>query len=101
MGDVVEAQAIRQKFGERAWVTGLKGNFGHTMGACGVIEAIAVLLMMEHNAIVPTLNLEEVDPRCAGVRHTLQVREERIRVAAVQSFAFGGVNTCLFLRRFE
>jgi 3-oxoacyl-[acyl-carrier-protein] synthase II len=101
MGDVVEAQAIRNVFGDRPWVTGFKGHVGHTMGACGVVEAIFTLLQMEHGLVVPTLNLEEVDPRCAVVRHTMQPREERIRVAAINSFAFGGVNTCLFVRRFD
>jgi len=101
MGDVVEAQALRNVVGERAWVTGFKGHIGHTMGACGAIESIFTLLQLQHDLIVPTLNLEEVDPRCAVVRHTLEPRPERIRVAAVNSFAFGGVNTCLFLRRFD
>jgi len=101
MGDVVEAQAIGAVFGEHPWVSGLKGHVGHTMGACGVIETFFTLLMLEHGAVVPTLNLHEVDPRCAGVRHTLQVREERIRVAAIQNSAFGGVNTCLLFRRFD
>jgi 3-oxoacyl-[acyl-carrier-protein] synthase II len=101
MGDVIEAQAIRNVFGERPWVTGFKGQTGHTMGACGAIETIFTLLQIEHGLIVPTRNLEEVDPRCAIVRHTMTPREERIRTAAVQNSAFGGVNTCLFLRRFD
>ncbi|MBI5501376.1 MAG: beta-ketoacyl-[acyl-carrier-protein] synthase family protein [Deltaproteobacteria bacterium] len=101
MGDVIEAQAIRNICGERPWVTGFKGHMGHTMGACGAIETILTLLQMKHGLVAPTLNLEEVDPRCAIVRHTMQPREERIRVAAVENFAFGGVNTCLFLRRFD
>ena len=101
MGDVIEAERCRDVCGQRPWVTGFKGHMGHTMGACGAIETVLTLLQMEQGRIVPTANLEELDPRCAIVRHTLQPREERIRVAAVENFAFGGVNTCLFLRRFD
>ena len=50
----------------------------------------------------PTLNLDEVDERCAMIRHSPGLAEQPIRIAAVQNFAFGGVNTCLILAaRFE
>jgi 3-oxoacyl-[acyl-carrier-protein] synthase II len=100
MGDVIEAQAIRKVYGESSpLVTGLKGYMGHTMGACGVIETILTLYMLQEGFAAPTLNLEELDPRCAGIRHTPTLMDAHLRVAAVQNFAFGGVNTCLILRK--
>jgi 3-oxoacyl-[acyl-carrier-protein] synthase II len=101
MGEVIEAQAIRKVYGEGPWVVGLKGYMGHTMGSCGVIESILVLYMMREGVIAPALNLDAVDPRCGGLRHATQIVEASVRTAAVQNFAFGGVNTCLMLRRFE
>jgi 3-oxoacyl-[acyl-carrier-protein] synthase II len=72
---------------------------GHTMGSCGVIESIIALYMMQDGFVAPTLNLEEVDPRCAMLRHVREPEQTAIRTVAVQNFAFGGVNTCLMLRR--
>ena len=71
------------------------------MGSCGVIETIMTLYMMREGFIAPTLNLEEPDERCGMIRHCLQLREQPIHVAAVQNFAFGGVNTNLLIRRFS
>ncbi len=101
MGDVIEAQAIGRVYGDGPAVTGLKSYMGHTMGSCGAIETILVLLMMADGFIAPTLHLAQIDPRCATIRHVTGLREAPVRVAAVQNFAFGGVNTCLFLRRWE
>jgi len=101
MGDVIEAQAIHAVYGEGPAVTGFKGYMGHTMGSCGAIETILILYLMDAGFIAPTLNLEEVDERCAMIRHTQGLEEYPIRVAAVQNFAFGGVNTSLLIRRFE
>lgn len=98
MGDVVEAQAIAAVYGDRPWVTGLKSYMGHTMGTCGVIELALLLYMMEQGFIAPTLNLENVDPRCAMIRHVRRLEEQPVRIAALQNFAFGGVNTCLIIR---
>ena len=100
MGDVIEAQAIHAVYGASPLVTGFKGYMGHTMGSCGVIETLLCLYLMQEGFVAPTLNLEEVDERCAMVCHTPGVEERRIRVAAVQNFAFGGVNTSLLIRRF-
>ncbi|MCP3951467.1 MAG: 3-oxoacyl-ACP synthase [Desulfobacterales bacterium] len=100
MGDVIEAQSIAQIYGDRPAVTGLKGYMGHTMGSCGAIETILTLHMMSAGFIAPTLNLEEVDARCAMLRHVTALVEEPIRIAAIQNFAFGGVNTCIFLKEF-
>ncbi|HIJ20533.1 MAG TPA: 3-oxoacyl-ACP synthase, partial [Deltaproteobacteria bacterium] len=99
MGDVVEAQSIGSIYGDKPHVTGLKGYTGHTMGSCGVIETIMTLYMMEEGFIAPTLNLEEVDERCAMIRHTKTLLESEIRIAAVQNFAFGGVNTSLLFKK--
>lgn len=98
MGDVIEAQAIDAVYGGRPYVTGLKSYMGHTMGTCGVIESILTIYMMEEGFIAPTLNLEEVDERCSMLRHVREVTPAAIRTAAIQNFAFGGVNTCLLIR---
>ncbi len=100
MGDVTEAQSIAEIYGDGPAVTGLKGYMGHTMGSCGAIESILTLHMMSAGFIAPTLNLEEVDERCAMVRHVTGLLEAPIRTAAIQNFAFGGVNTCIFLKKF-
>jgi 3-oxoacyl-[acyl-carrier-protein] synthase II len=101
MGDVIEAQAIHHVYGDAVDVTALKSYMGHTMGSCGVIETILLLYMMAEGFVAPTLNLEEVDPRCGMIRHVRRLEPKQIRLAAVQNFAFGGVNTALILKRFE
>ena len=101
MGDVVEAQAIRKTLGDKPQVIGLKSYMGHTMAACGAIETVLVLYMMQAGIIAPTLNLEEIDPRCSGLRHVTRLVESPISTAVVQNFAFGGVNTTLFVKRFD
>ncbi len=98
MGDVIEAQAIDAVYGSRPLVTGLKSYMGHTMGSCGVIELILMLYMMEEGFVAPTLNLDEVDPRCAMLNHVREVVGMDINIAAIENFAFGGVNTCLLIR---
>jgi 3-oxoacyl-[acyl-carrier-protein] synthase II len=102
MGDLIEARAIHAVYGDAGpHVTALKSYIGHTMSACGVIETLFVLYMMADGFIAPTLNLETVDRRCANIRHVTEIVETPIRIASIQNFAFGGVNTCLFLKRFE
>ena len=101
MGDVIEAQAIHGVYGDRPRVTALKSYMGHTMASCGVIETILVLYMMAEGFVAPTLNLEAVDERCGMIRHVRKPEERVVRVAAIQNFAFGGVNTGLIIRKFE
>ncbi len=98
MGDVIEAQAIAAVYGNKPLVTGLKSYMGHTMGTCGVIELILTTYMMEQGFIAPTLNLENVDERCRMLRHTRERTETKAKIAAIQNFAFGGVNTCLLVK---
>ena len=99
MGDVAESMAIGNVYGKGPLVTGLKSYMGHTMGSCGVIETIIALYMMEKGFIAPTLNLENIDERCAMIRHVQELRETPVNIASIQNFAFGGVNTSLFLRK--
>jgi 3-oxoacyl-[acyl-carrier-protein] synthase II len=99
MGDVIEAQAIARTYGTHPLVTGLKSYMGHTMGSCGAIETILTLYMMQEGFVAPTLNLDEVDERCAMIRHARQITEMPVRTAAIENFAFGGVNTSLIIRK--
>jgi len=101
MGDVIEARAIGKVYGKKPAVIGLKSYMGHTMGTCGAIEGIICMLMMDAKIIPPTLNLEHVDERCAMIRHPREVMQTPVRLAAVQNFAFGGVNTCYLLKSFD
>jgi 3-oxoacyl-[acyl-carrier-protein] synthase II len=99
MGDIIESLAIATVYGDAPVVTALKSYTGHCMGACGVIETIMTLYMMEKGFIAPVLNLEEADPRCASLRYAREIMAAKAGVAAIQNFAFGGVNTCLLLRK--
>ncbi|OEU77340.1 MAG: 3-oxoacyl-ACP synthase [Desulfobacterales bacterium C00003060] len=99
MGDVVEAQAIYNVYGNSPLITGLKSYMGHTMGSCGAIELIIALYMMEEGFVAPTLNLDKIDERCAMIRHATGIAECDIRIAAIQNFAFGGVNTSIIIKK--
>jgi 3-oxoacyl-[acyl-carrier-protein] synthase II len=99
VGDIVEAQAIHAEYGEVPLVTGLKSYIGHTMSSCGVIETIFTLYMLQEGVIVPTLNLEEIDPRCNMIQHVTAMKEQDVSIASIQNFAFGGVNTSLFIKK--
>ncbi len=102
IGDVAEAQAIAKVFGMGPYVSSTKSMTGHELAAAGSNEIVYTLLMMERGVVAPTINLEEIDPRCAGIRlvanHPI---ETRVDIAASNSFGFGGVNTCLVLKRYE
>ncbi|HVO64900.1 MAG TPA: beta-ketoacyl synthase N-terminal-like domain-containing protein [Syntrophales bacterium] len=99
MGDVIEAQAIYDVYGNLPGVVGLKSYMGHTMGSCGAIEAIIAIYLMEEGFIAPTLNLDEIDERCAMINHVVKLREQPVRIATIQNFAFGGVNTSLIIKK--
>lgn len=101
MGDIIEAQAIGKVYGISPVVAGLKSYMGHTMGSCGAIETIMTLYMMESGFIARTLNLDKIDERCKMIHHAVELLECDIRLAAIQNFAFGGVNTCLVLKKFD
>ena len=99
MGDIIEAQATGRVFGTQPRVVALKSYMGHTMAACGAVETVLTIYMMQEGFIAPTLHLEEIDERCAMIRHVQKLEEIPVKTAAIQNFAFGGVNTCLMIRK--
>ena len=101
MGDIVESRAMAEVYGEGPRVTALKSYMGHTMGTCGVIETILCTYMMQEGEVIPIRNLVQVDERCAPLRFVTEREPAALRTVSVQNFAFGGVNTALFLRRYD
>jgi len=101
LGDIAEGTAMSQVFGAaRPPVSTLKSYTGHTLGACGAIEAILSIEMMNAGWFAPNLNLTEPDPRCGD--HDFIIGEGRTKSADYvmsNNFAFGGVNTSLVFRR--
>ncbi len=100
VGDVVEARIIAELFGTGPAVSSTKSMTGHESGAAGSNELVYTLLMMEHGFRAPSINIDNLDPECAGIRVVQNEAEDGpVRVALSNSFGFGGVNTCLVLRR--
>ncbi len=100
-GDVVESQATYQVFGDQVPFHTLKGNFGHTLGGCGAIEAWLGIMMMRDGRISKTANLTEIDPKCAALDYvTGDSRTVTQDAFASNNFAFGGINTSLIIRNF-
>ncbi|MBI2769168.1 MAG: beta-ketoacyl-ACP synthase [Burkholderiales bacterium] len=101
-GDVAESAATHAVFGERMPISSLKSYMGHTLGACGALEAWMTIEMMREGWFAPTVNLESVDPRCAQLAY-IQGDGLALQTDCVMSnnFAFGGINTSLIFRRWR
>ena len=100
-GDCAESNATASLFGNRTPVaSSLKSFFGHTLGACGSIEAWLAIEMMREGWFSPTINLTDIDPECGELDY-ITGKERRIDTEFVQSnnFAFGGINTSLIFKR--
>ena len=98
-GDVSECQATYDVLGPVP-ISSLKGHMGHTLGACGALEAQASVMMMREGWFAPTLNLESVDPDCAPLDFIQgEGRDIDARYVMSNNFAFGGINTSLIFRR--
>lgn len=99
-GDIAETSATHAVFGSRVPIHSLKGHFGHSLGACGAIEAWLSIEMMRDNWFCPTANLENVDPRCAALDYVMgEPRQLVVDYLLSSNFAFGGINTALVFKR--
>ena len=99
-GDLAESQATHLVLGAHVPISSLKSYMGHTLGACGALEAWMTIEMMREGWFAPTLNLEEVDPRCAALDYIAgEGRAISTDVVMSNNFAFGGINTSLVFRR--
>jgi len=101
-GDVAESHATAAVFGNVTPISSLKSYTGHTLGACGALEAWTAIEMMNHDWFCPTVNLESVDPECGELDYIMG-EGRRINTGYVMSnnFAFGGINTSLIFKRWD
>ena len=98
-GDIAESEATRAVFDRAVPIHTLKGHFGHSLGACGAIEAWLGLEMMRESNFVATANLSEVDPACAELDYISgSARHIQAEHLMSNNFAFGGINTSLIFR---
>lgn len=101
-GDIAESHATASLFGPSVPFSSLKGYTGHTLGACGAIEAWCTINMMNLGWFAPNLNLESLDPACAQLDYIVGGgRELDVDCAVSNNFAFGGINTSIVLKRWR
>jgi 3-oxoacyl-[acyl-carrier-protein] synthase II len=99
-GDIAESQATLQVFGPDTPISSLKSYTGHTLGACGALEAWISIEMMREGWFAPTLNLEQIDPQCAPLDYIVgEGRAIDCDYVMSNNFAFGGINTSLIFKR--
>lgn len=99
-GDIAESLATETVFGQNIPISTIKSYTGHTLGACGAIEAILSIEMMNNKWFAPTLNLNNVDENCGQLDYIM--KEGRIidtEYVMTNNFAFGGINTSIILKR--
>ncbi|MFH4965972.1 beta-ketoacyl-ACP synthase II [Gaetbulibacter sp. M235] len=106
LGDVAELKAISEVFGNHAKhinINSTKSMTGHLLGAAGAIEAISVILAMEHGMVPPTINHttvdENIDPELNLTLNKAQKRD--VKVGMSNTFGFGGHNACVVFKRLE
>jgi 3-oxoacyl-[acyl-carrier-protein] synthase II len=99
-GDVAESHATARVFGNHTPISSMKSYLGHTLGACGAIEAWWAIEMMRNQWFSPTLNLTNPDPACAELDYIIdKSRNLDLEYVISNNFAFGGINTSIILKR--
>jgi 3-oxoacyl-[acyl-carrier-protein] synthase II len=102
VGDELEANALRIALGDatpRTPVSSTKSMTGHLLTASGAMECVAAMAAIDAQAIPPTINLDDPDPRCALCHVAHEARPAAVDAVLSNSFGFGGSNTALVLRR--
>ncbi|NOH78732.1 beta-ketoacyl-ACP synthase [Vibrio sp. RE86] len=98
-GDIAESNATANALG-KVPISSLKSYFGHTLGACGAIEAWLSLEMMHTGWFSPTLNLDSLDEQCGNLDYiTGSGRELNVEYLMSNNFAFGGINTSIIFKK--
>ena len=103
VGDLAELKAIRATFRDNVpTISSTKSLTGHSLGATGVQEAIYSLLMMQHNFICASANIEALDSEAEGLPIAIE-RQDNVTLNRIlsNSFGFGGTNACLVFQRLE
>ncbi len=103
VGDMAELKAIRNVFGNSTpAMSSTKSLTGHSLGATGVQEAIYSLLMMQHNFVAASANVDQLDEQADGFDIVTQ-RRDNVTIDRVlsNSFGFGGTNACLVFQRYN
>ncbi|WP_296763529.1 beta-ketoacyl-ACP synthase I [Sediminimonas sp.] len=104
VGDVGEVEAVRRVFGEGATppISSTKSMTGHSQGATGAQEAIYCLVMLDHDFIAPSINVETLDPAInEGEIATARIDDAGLDTVMTNSFGFGGTNGSMLLSRFQ
>lgn len=107
VGDVSEAKAIKDVFGDHAYklnISSTKSMTGHLLGAAGAVEAMACVLSVKHDIVPPTINHEEGDNDEAldyNMNFTFnKVQKREVRAALSNTFGFGGHNCCVIFKKY-
>ena len=107
VGDVSEAKAIKEVFGEHAYklnISSTKSMTGHLLGAAGAIEALVATLAVKNDIVPPTINHEEGD-NDENIDYNLnftfnKAQKREVRAALSNTFGFGGHNACVILKKY-
>ena len=108
VGDISEAKAIKEVFGEHAYklnISSTKSMTGHLLGAAGAVEALASVLAVKNDIVPPTINHED-DDRDEEIDYDLnftfnKAQQRTVRAALSNTFGFGGHNACIIFKKFE
>lgn len=100
-GDIAECEAIAHIFGATTPASSLKGHLGHAMAASGTLEMAACIEMLRRGCLIPTLNLDNIDPLCAKIKHVHGVTMCPVETVIKNNFALGGINSSIILRRYH
>lgn len=101
-GDIAESMATHELFGATTPISSMKSYMGHTLGACGSLEAWLAIEMMNCGWFAPTINLQNVDGRCGPLDYIVgDGRELDVEHVMSNNFAFGGINTSLIFSRYR
>lgn len=102
VGDTKELEAIQEVFGANSpAISATKAMSGHSLGAAGVHEAIYSLLMLEHGFIAPSINVENLDEKAAGLNIVTKPTEQALETVMSNSFGFGGTNATLVMSKYK